>query len=144
MRVEIRLSPEISEPYAIVYAAGLTQEVQRAAALLESAESVITAMDEGRIVVLRPEDVFLIRVENGQTMICLSDAQYRSTKRLYELEAQLGHPFLRISKSSLVNVKKIQSVEPSFHGVMQLLMKNGTWDYVSRRYLPALKKYLGL
>ncbi|RKJ31015.1 LytTR family transcriptional regulator, partial [bacterium 1XD42-8] len=32
----------------------------------------------------------------------------------------------------------------SFGGMMCLVMKNGCKDYVSRKYLPDLKRYLGI
>ena len=38
----------------------------------------------------------------------------------------------------------MESVEPSFNGVMLLHMKNGEKEYISRKFVPQLKKYLGL
>ena len=38
----------------------------------------------------------------------------------------------------------LDSIEPGFSGTMLLKLKNGSKDYVSRTYLPAFKKYLGL
>ena len=72
------------------------------------------------------------------------NCKYRSSKRLYELEKILGNDFIRISKSTIINLKEIDSVEPCFNGIMYIKLKNGTIDYISRKYLPNLKKYLGL
>ena len=52
--------------------------------------------------------------------------------------------FMKISKTALINLKYIEGVEASFGGSMLLILKNGCKDYVSRKYLPDLKKYLGL
>ena len=60
------------------------------------------------------------------------------------MEKLLGSGFMRISKSTLINLKQINSVEPSFHGTMLVILKNGNKDYISRKYLPAFKKYLGI
>ena len=65
-------------------------------------------------------------------------------KRLYETEEILGRGFLRISKSAIVNLRCLDSVEPSMSGMMLLKLKNGMKDYVSRKYLPSLKNYLGI
>ena len=51
---------------------------------------------------------------------------------------------MQTSKSCLVNLKVLDSVESSFGGALMLKLKNGLTDYVSRTYLPAFKQYLGL
>ena len=87
----------------------------------------------------------MVRVENGQTMIYDQKKNvYYSNKRLYEIRDRIGADFLQISKSALVNRSCLSSVEAGFNGTLLLHLKNGLKDYVSRRYLPAFKQYLGL
>ena len=69
---------------------------------------------------------------------------YRSRKRLYEIGQQLGKQFMQISKSTLINLSYMDSIEPGFSGTLLLKLKNECKDYVSRTYLPEFKKYLGL
>ena len=64
--------------------------------------------------------------------------------RLYELGVQLGSQFMQISKSTLINLSYMDSIEPGFSGTLLLKLRNGSSDYVSRTYLPSFKKYLGL
>ena len=82
--------------------------------------------------------------EEGDTMIYGAKQKYRSRKRLYELAEQLGKQFMQISKTTLINLSYMDSIEPGFSGTLQLKLKNGNKDYVSRKYLPEFKKYLGL
>ncbi len=142
MRVEIRISPDVVEPYAVLYANQLTPELQELSARLGTEEKVFTAMDEYRMVILQPEDIYIVRVEQDKTRILGKHKEFASNRRLYEWEEQLGKGFLRISKSAIVNLKYIDSVEPSFGGSLVLHMKNGSKDYISRKYLPSFKKYL--
>ena len=86
----------------------------------------------------------MVRVENEKTQVFTRDGQYDSGKRLYELEAALGSDFLRINKSTLVNLRQLDYVEPTLGGLMLLVLKNGCRDHISRKYLPAFKQYLGL
>ncbi len=144
MKVEIKISPEITEPYAVLYSNSITDEIRNAASALEANGMVITAKSDSRIVVLQPREVFVVRVENDKTVIHCRSERYASDKRLYEMEQQLGREFVRISKATLVNLWEIASIEPSFNGIMLLTMKNGCKEYISRKYLPALKKTLGL
>ena len=52
MKVEIRLSEEAAQPYAVIYTNRITEQIRRAADLLGSGENVVTAMDGERITVL--------------------------------------------------------------------------------------------
>ena len=86
----------------------------------------------------------MVRVENEKTLVYTKDGQYACGKRLYELETALGGGFLRINKSTLVNLEQLDYVEPTLGGLMLLVLKNGCRDHISRKYLPAFKRYLGL
>lgn len=96
------------------------------------------------MVILQPKDVYMIRVEDGETIIYGAKQTYHSRKRLYEIGQQLGNQFMQISKATIVNLSYMDSIEPGFSGTLLLKLKNGSKDYVSRKYLPEFKKYLGL
>jgi DNA-binding LytR/AlgR family response regulator len=144
MRVEIEISSDISEPYAVIYTDRMTDDIQRAVNALETGSSVITAKAGDRMVLLHADEIYLIRAEEERIFIYTKAGRYLSGKRLYELETLLGNEFMRISKSAIVSLKKIASVEVSFNSMMLLVMKNGEKDYISRKYLPDFKKYLGI
>jgi len=145
MRVEIKISEDIAEPYAVLYANAMTQELRQVAASIEQRENIISVTDENeRIVILRPDDIYLIRTEGAKLTIYCAYKSYTSRKRLYELAAQLGGGFMQISKSAFINLKYIDSVQSCFNSMMKLKLKNGSEEYISRTYLPAFKKYLGL
>lgn len=144
MKVKIELSREYTPPYAIIYTDTVDEDIQRAVDLLSSRESPVIARQEDRIIVLKPEDIWLIRVEDGETFIYTQKKKYTSKKRLYELLERLGKNFMRISKQCIVNLSYIQSVEAGFSGTLLLKLENGLSDYVSRKYLPDFKNYLGM
>ena len=112
--------------------------------ILEIQEPIVTVADGERIIVLTPEETYMIRTENEDVVVYNKDRRYISNKRLYEMEALLGNGFLRISKSTIINLRMIDYVEPAFNGMMMILLKNGSKDFISRKYLPQLKKYLGI
>ena len=100
--------------------------------------------NEEDIVILKPNEIYMVRVENGDTIIYGVKDSYRSRKRLYELGTQLGKGFMQISKTTLINLSYMDHIEPGFSGTLLLILKNGCKDYVSRTYLREFKKYLGL
>lgn len=145
MKVSVDISPEYREPYAVIHTARVTDEIQRIIDVLGTGDTPITALqNEEDIIVLQPKDIFMVRVEDGDTIIYGARQKYRSRKRLYELADQLGKQFMQISKTTLINLSYMGSIEPGFSGTLLLKLKNGNKDYVSRKYLPEFKKYLGL
>ena len=145
MKVNIDISAEYKEPYAVIHTDKVTDEIRRIVDLFSSNETPVTALqNEEEIVVLKPQDIFMVRIEGGDTVIYGEKQKYRSRKRLYELSELLGKQFMQISKTTLINLSYIDSIEPGFSGTMLMKLKNGNKDYVSRKYLPEFKRYLGL
>ena len=145
MKVSIDISAEYKEPFAVIHTDKVTEEIQRIVDVLGTNETPITALqNEDNIVVLQPKDIYMVRVEDGDTIIYGAKQRYRSRKRLYELAQQLGSQFMQISKTTLINLSYMDSIEPGFSGTLLLKLKNGNKDYVSRKYLPEFKKYLGI
>ena len=145
MKVSIDISPEYKEPFAVIHTDKVTGDIQRMIDIFSSSETPVTAlMNEEDIIVLQPGDIYMVRVEDGDTIIYGQKLRFRSRKRLYELSGQLGRQFMQISKTTLINLSYMDSIEPGFSGTLLLKLKNGCKDYVSRKYLPEFKKYLGI
>ncbi|MBR6223767.1 MAG: LytTR family transcriptional regulator [Lachnospiraceae bacterium] len=144
MKVSVDISPEYTDPYAVIYTNQVTDEIQRMIDAFSANETPITALREDDMIILQPKDIYMVRVEDGETIIYGAKQKYRSRRRLYEIAQQLGNQFMQISKATLINLSYMDSVEPGFSGTLLLKMKNGSKDYVSRKYLPEFKKYLGL
>ena len=145
MKVKIQVDPAISEEYAEFHVREITDEVSRFAEIIEKSNSVLTGTDVfERTIIINPDDIVAVHAEKKWCRILTETADYSCRKRLYELEQDLGPEFMRISKSILVCIRKIDSVEAVFNGMLLLHMKNGSKEYVSRTYLPNLKTYLGI
>jgi DNA-binding LytR/AlgR family response regulator len=145
VKVSIDLSAEYKEPYAVIHTDKVTDEITRIIDIFSNNDTPVTALqNEEEIDVLKPDEIFMVRIEGGDTVIYGEKQKYRSRKRLYELAEILGKKFMQISKTTLINLSDIDSIEPGFSGTMLLKLKNGNKDYVSRKYLPDFKRYLGL
>ena len=144
MKFEIKIDADVKEPYAVIHTSSITDEVQKLISNFEVQENIITVNDNDRIIVLQPSDIYLVRTEQSEVILYCKNKKYSSKKRLYEIGAQLGNGFMQISKSAFINLKQIDCVEPFFNGTMNLKLKNGSSEYISRKYLPEFKKYLGI
>ena len=142
MKVEIKQTNEAAEPYAVIFCREIDGPVLAAAEFLRQDSGVITAYDQDRIVVIRRKDLFLIRVEEGRTRLYTEKSVYDTARPLRDFESLPG--FMRISKFCIINLDEIRCFDPMFSGTMQVTLKNGLKDYISRKYLPDMKRYLGL
>jgi Response regulator of the LytR/AlgR family len=71
------------------------------------------------------------------------DKMYIIKQRLYELEKSLPNEFMRISKSTILNLGHLSAIETSLGGPRQIfLQKSNKAVFVSRKYYPVLKERL--
>ncbi|WP_405295519.1 LytTR family DNA-binding domain-containing protein [Methanobrevibacter sp.] len=146
MKVNLFVSRDIEEPYADIHTNELTDNVTKAMSILESDESSeMLAVKKGSdIALLEFSDVYMLRVENKQVKVYTKNNEYLIKKPLYQVEESLTGDFVRISKTTIVNLKKIERVAPSLKGMMFIQLKNGLKDNISRKYLPYFKNALDL
>lgn len=106
---------------------------------------IFTAQAGGKTYILEPEKIEIIRTE-GRELALYDRAKnrYLLSRPLYELEQMLGKNFIRISKSAIANIFCIHHVEASFNGTMEIVMKNGVEEIISRGYRQKFKERLGV
>lgn len=105
----------------------------------------LTAYKDDIVKIVNVTDVFRIYTGNQKVYIQTHQGEYAIRYRLYELEAALDKKqFLRISNSEIVNVKKIRDIDLSIIGRICIRFEDNTQTYVSRRYIPKIKKSLGI
>ena len=92
---------------------------------------------------IRRAEILSAYSEGQRVMILTSDGRYAVQKKLYELENELGDTnFIRISKSEIVNIRKIKSLDMSVTGTIRVVLKTGYETYVSRRNVAKIKEKL--
>ena len=146
MKVNLFVSRDIEEPHADIHTNELTDNISKAMSILESDDSndMLAVKKGSDIALLEFGDVYMFRVENKQVKVYTENNEYLIRKPLYQVEETLGNDFVRISKTTIVNLKKIQRVAPSLKGMMFIELKNGLKDNISRKYLPDFKQALDL
>jgi DNA-binding LytR/AlgR family response regulator len=146
MKVNLFVSRDIDEPHADIHTNELTDNVAKAISILESDESSgMVAVKKGSdIALLEMDEIFMFRVEEKQVKVYDENSEYLIKKPLYQVEETLSSDFVRISKSTIVNLRKIERVAPSLKGMMFIELRNGLKDNISRKYLPEFKQALDL
>ncbi len=145
----MQIKPEIDERYKEIEIHvcndRMNEEVKGVVLQLHSFfDSSITGVDEvGNRCMIRPAEVFSFYAEGQRVIAMDASKRYSVSKKLYELEQEYESlHFVRISKSEIVNYKKIKSLDMSLTGTIKVTMKNGYETYSSRRNVAKLKELL--
>ena len=103
----------------------------------------IIGYDDKDHVILQLEDIVIITIlDNKITAICINNKRYHLRKRIYQLTNELPNNFWRTNKSSIVNKIYIDRFEETKTAGVNIVMKNGLSDYVSRRCFSKIRKEL--
>lgn len=146
MELEVKIDEKYPEPKVLILTASMTREVQALIQKLSEQEpQLLTGSREDRLEILEEGGLIRIYASGGKVLAVTEQGEYTLRQRLYELEAQLDSRwFVRISNSEIINLKKVKNFDLSLTGTICVKLSNGTKAYVSRRYVPKIKKILGI
>ncbi len=107
-------------------------------------DPAVSGTDEvGNRCMIPPGEIFTFYAEKQRVIAVDAGKKYTVQKTLQELEQELkAYGFFRISKSELVNLHRIRSLDMSVTGTIRVIMKNGYETYASRRNVSRLKEQL--
>ena len=81
------------------------------------------------------KDAYYIESVEEKTFVYLEKEVYESNLKLYELEEQLKNTsYIRVSKSIILNIEKLQSVKPLINGKLEANLKNNEKILINRHY----------
>ncbi len=144
MRVILEKVDSSDKEEALIKAVNETDDIKAAMEILEGGVRKTPLLKEGKTVLLEISFIYYIESVDKRTFVYTKENCYESKLRLYELEESLGSYFLRISKSMIVNLKKIKSVKSDLSGRMEASMLNGEKIVISRSYVKEIKRRLDL
>ena len=99
---------------------------------------------DGRVYLVKHSAIYYIESVDKKTFVYTKDSCYESKFRLYELETMLLGMFLRFSTATILNLKKVRSVESEMSGRMIATLLNGESIVISRGYVKEVKGRLGI
>ena len=96
------------------------------------------------IVPLKLEKISRFYSEDDKCYASVDSKTYQIRKRLYQIEEILPSYFIRINKSSIININFIKRFNTSWTANVFVELKDGVKDYISRRQLKNVKERLGI
>ena len=140
MKVKIEISQDDSCE-VIIKCREITDEVIRIQALLSgqnTAELPLSIGDDEYFVPIK--DILFFETSGGRVYAHTRERMYLAPYKLFEIEDMMGASFLRISKSTVVNVMQIASLHRELTGSGEIRFKRSDKrTYFSRGYAKILK-----
>jgi two-component system LytT family response regulator len=104
----------------------------------------LVVKSDNRIALVKPEDVDWVEAAGNYVRLHVGKDEHLLRATMEGVEAQLPpRQFVRIHRSTIVNIERIRSMEPGFHGDFVVELHDGTELPLSRTYRPKLEELLG-
>ncbi len=145
-----RLEKALQHARSQLRSAGNKPSTAGLAALLEEIASGsrkperLVFKENGRLLFLRTETIDWVEADGNYVRVHSGTESHYFRETLTGLEAQLpADKFIRINRSTLVNLDRIKEMQPLFYGDYTVLLQNGSRLNLSRAYRDRLPGLLG-
>lgn len=143
MKVSIEIDGNLHENEVIIKCSKLDEDIQRIYDILMDAarEAKHPILYKGNVEYYIPINDILF-FETSENCICAHtvDDVYNTTYHLYELEEILPRQFIRVSKSTIININHIYSISRNItSSSLVQFMNTHKQVYVSRNYYKDLR-----
>lgn len=137
--------PDDREEEIIIRSNNIDERILKLIYSIKSGRDKLTCYEEGSIRLIEPKSVFYFEAVDNKVFVYCESKVFEIRQKLYEIEQQFENSdFIRVSKSVIVNLGKIQKLTPTFNSRFEALLKNGEKIIISRQYVPEMKKKLGI
>ena len=144
MRVQFEQVDTKEQEQALIRATEKNADIMNAIDLLENGSGGLTVTRDGNTYLCKLTQVYYIESVDKRTWVYTRDGCFESRDRLYEFEEKLGMYYVRVSKSMIVNLRKIRNVSAQTGARMIAELLNGEKVVISRSYAGEIKRRLGI
>ncbi len=104
----------------------------------------LTIKSGGRIYFVKAEDIDWVEAAGNYLRLHAGGQTHLLRETMNGLEGRLDpERFWRIHRSTIVNVDRVQELQPLFHGDYAVILHDGTQLTLSRSYRSSLPRYFG-
>ena len=135
MKINLDIDGKYDDIEVIIRAPHLNNDIERMVAMMRMIDMQIAVRKDNETVLLDTDKILYVEAVDRKTFVYTNVDTYESELKLYELEQQLiERDFLRISKQSIVNLRKIRSLKTDVNRKIRITLQNGEQIVVSRMY----------
>lgn len=98
----------------------------------------------GRVIFVKVDDIDWVEAADNYVSLHVGNEEHLHRETMSSIEGQLPPAkFMRISRSTIVNVDRIKELQPLFHGEYAVILRNGARLTLSRSYRDKLDQLMG-
>ena len=98
----------------------------------------------GRVTFVKVEDIDWVEAADNYVSVHAGTASHLLRETMTSLSARLpAEKFVRINRSTIVNLERIKELQPTFHGEYCVFLNDGTKLTLSRNYRSSLPRLMG-
>lgn len=121
----------------------ITEQIREIVTFVKSRQGQLNGVIEGKQYEIPIMDIYYIEAVDSKVFLYSSQKVYETKQKIYELETTLKEKyFLRVSKSLLLNLMKVNFIKPAVNGRFIAILQSGEEIMISRKYVPNLKAAL--
>lgn len=137
-----RIEPDQPE-FVEIHCHALSDEVREIVAFVKSRQGKLSGTLDERQYEVPITDIYYIESVDNKVFLYTKDKVYETKQKIYEFEALLREKhFLRVSKSTLLNLMKVSAIKPALNGRFTAVLYSGEQVLITRKYVPDLKRAL--
>ena len=145
MKINIQINENIEDVNIDIVCPQMTAEIERILAAIRMLDHQLTGTKNGETYLIDIRKIIYIESVDRQCFLYTEKNIYETNLKLYELEQQLNEfGFIRINKSTLINLQKIQSLKAEINRKIRITLCNKEQIIASRQYADELKKRIGV
>lgn len=145
MKITITHDPNVKEPEITVTYGYLDSELEELLSTISLADNRMAGVKNGETHFVNLSDIFYFDTVDSRVFFYTAKDMYETKARIYQIEEKLTNtPFARVSKSTIVNLRRVRCITPEMYSKLCITLQNGEKLIVSRQYLNTIKERLGV
>jgi len=144
MKVVIEIEENLNEVEIVIRCRQLSKDIQEIQRLIQNASSGVSSLvfyKNNMEFYFPPEDILFFETSSECVYAHTAGDAFLTKTRLYELEEILPPDFIRVSKSTILNIRHILAIERNLASASLIKFKKSHKQvYASRSYFNNLKQ----
>ena len=147
MKVCVEIDPSCDTPEVIIKTSKQTELVEELLSAInncvENETQRITVYDGSITRIISQNEIIRVYTEMRKLKVCTDKGVFENRCTLQDMEKLLeSDRFLRISRFEIINMEKVAGFDISVSGTIKVLFEDGTFTWVTRRFVRDIEKRL--
>jgi DNA-binding LytR/AlgR family response regulator len=145
VKVNIKVDGGVQETEVTIVCRQIDPELEAVISSLGLINNTVSGKRDGETFFTPLGDILYFETIEGRTFYYTNEHTYETATKLYQLEEKLADtPFVRVSKSAIMNLRKVLSIKSEENSKLIATLTSGDKLIVSRQYMQTIKMKLGV